>query len=157
MNEYKITTYSFKELNKEAKEAAIEECENINECAGFGKKLHIEAKKIGLKLLDQFGEEGELLFKHETVIKKILKKYNKQHKLYAIAKKFETKFKKNDLYRYRVDFVKELCSFFRQNLKKEERKLFTKKAVIDTINYLDLEFTYTGKRFYKYDYINLYS
>lgn len=162
MRTHKIKLYKFNELSEEAKQKALEELYDINVNHDWWEAVYYDADMIGLKItsFDTYKKDigGSLTDSIEYSIKEIKTNHGESCETYRIADEYKGKLKElrettldDDLYdaeqELEAEFEKELLQEYLSILEKDYEYLTEEKAIIETIEANDYEFTADGKLF----------
>ena len=177
MRTIRTKVYKFAELSNDAKEKAIENFYGLNVDYNWWQFTYEDAKNIGLKLdgfdLDRnlhadgkfissisayecaekiICEHGERCETHKTAKEfisnydNLVEKYSDGLKKDVVKEGNEWDFD-NDVEELESDFLKSLLSDYAQMLQNEYEYLTSSKAIIETIEANEYEFTKDGNRF----------
>lgn len=164
MRTIKTKVYQFSELSEQAKKKAIEWGYDINVCHEWWEVIYEDAAEIGLKLTGfDIGRgqdcEGEFMLAANEVAQNIFNNHGEVCETYKTAQKFmeewqpvfnsymETEEGEDKLMEIEDDFLKSLLNDYLKSLRDEYDYQTSEKAIIETIEANEYEFTEDGKRF----------
>jgi hypothetical protein len=165
MRTIRTKLYKFSELSKESQEKAIENLSSINVDYEWWEFTFEDAKNVGLEITEFYIDRGcKGLFIDSAVdtANKIIEQHGAACETYKTAKTFleeyeEEKAKFEEEYEDEYflsdedelaeDFLKSLLEDYRIMLRNEYEYLTSEKAIKETIEANDYEFTREGKRF----------
>lgn len=170
MKKHEIITYSFYELSEDAKEKAIQNLWDINVNYDWWEFIYKDAERIGLKItgfdINSYCE-GHFILDSLDVCKEIFKKHGEDCETFKTAQQFTVdrdnlvakysdgknlEIVTEDEYEFDSDcdelekeFLKSLLEDYRIILQKDYEYLTREKAIQETIESNDYEFTDDGK------------
>jgi hypothetical protein len=153
MRTIRIKLYKFNELSESAKEKAIESLSDINVYHDWWQFIYEDAENIGLKItsfdLDRNRHaEGEFTGYAIDTAKDILEEHGKDCETYKTAEKFMSDYYNTldeDIEELEEEFLKSLLEDYSIMLQTECDYLMSEKAIIETIEANEYEFTQDGK------------
>jgi len=165
MRQIKINLYEFDELGEEAKQKAVENLYDINVTTDWWLSTYEDAENIGLKItgfdLDRRRHAtGDFELAANEVAANIFKEHDEHCKTYKTAQAFmeewqpvfdaymdetneryESRGAEEELQSMEDEFLKSLLEDYAIILQNESEYLMTEKAIIETIEANDYEFT----------------
>jgi len=162
MKTIEIKLYKFSELSKEAKQKAITELCDINVNYDWRESSYEDAKNIGLKItgfdLDREGYcNGEFLLSANEVCQNIFNEHGEMCETYKTAESFmeewqpvfneymRTEEGEDELLKLENDFLKSILKNYYILLSGEYDYRGSEKAIIETIETNEYDFTEDGK------------
>lgn len=166
MKTIEVILYKFAELSEQAKKKAVENLCDINVDHDWWNSTYEDAERIGLKItgfdLDRNRHAtGKFIWNAKDVAEAILKEHGEKCETHQTAKDFLEKalplIEKESEIDYRDydlegeisdledDFLKSLLEDYSIMLQKESEYLQSEKAIIETIEANDYDFTENGK------------
>lgn len=155
------TVYKFNELSEEAQQKAIENLYDINVDGDWWEFTYEDAEQIGIKItgfdIDRGAYcSGDFIESPLTVIKLIKENHGESCETYKTALQYEKLILEcpkdeegepieNELEVIEDDFRNSLLEDYRIMLEKEYEYMTSKKAIIETIESNDYDFTSEGK------------
>ena len=176
MKTIEITLYNFKELSQEAQKKALNELAYTNvEYCNWWESTYYDAENIGLKI-DGFDIDRRSYLNAEFVdsaystANKIVKEHGNGCTTYKISKEFITNWddlvskysdgnflkevlqENNDKFdseadELETDYLNSLCNEYLKMLRNEYEYLTSEKAIIETIEANEYDFTIDGKQY----------
>ena len=170
MKTIRIKVYSFNELSNEGKQKAIAQFSDINVIDSFWyESIYEDAKMIGLKI-DSFEADrycnGHFVLAANEVAQNIFNEHGKDCDTYKTAENFmndwqpvfneymdesnenyESSNSEEKMIELEDTFLNSLCEDYRIILRNEYEYQTTDKAIIETIESNDYQFTKDGKQF----------
>ena len=162
-----IKCYEFKELSKEAKQKAIQECSEINTDYEWWDCIYEDAEMAGIKITEfdvsyRQNIKGKLTDSMEDSIKYILGEHGKDCETYKTAEKFKEKmqvlavkikllgeedgFDEGEDEEIKEEYLNEILSNFWKILKNAYEYNTSEEAIIEGIEANEFEFDEEGNR-----------
>ena len=145
--------YQFNELNKQAKQKAIENMYDINVNCSWWEYTYEDASNVGLKLtsfdIDRGNYcEGKFINSAKDCARLITKNHGEECSTYVTASDFIQEYNKTDddkIEELEEQFLKDILEDYKKILSEEYEYQTSKEAIIETILANEYEFTEEGK------------
>jgi len=151
----KTKVYPYDELSDEAKQKAIESFAEINVDYEWWEQVFYDAKQVGIKLTEfNIGRgsycRGSFTLDAEDVANAIVEQHGESCETYKTAAEFLDYIVEDDDEQEALndDFLQSILEDYRIILQKEYEYLTSDKAIVETIENMEYEFTEDGKLYH---------